>query len=27
MLYHQMQIITGAVLARRLAPPDPVAVT
>jgi sodium/bile acid cotransporter 7 len=23
MLYHQMQIITGAVLARRLAPPDP----
>lgn len=26
MLYHQMQIITGAVLARRLAPPDPVAV-
>lgn len=27
MLYHQMQIITGAVLARRLAPPDAVAVT
>jgi sodium/bile acid cotransporter 7 len=23
MLYHQMQIITGAVIARRLAPPDP----